>query len=130
MRSKVRDIKKRAFLYEPLSDADIHKVFLYVSKYCAKYKQCPVDKKTGEIFSNAFVTGRQWGKVGFKDVPDDSETVYLNDFSIDEYMSEVHGQALTQIRSYHLFFDGERDIVNHLLDSSRQIDLKEGLANV
>ena len=129
-RSKVKDIKQRAYLYEPLSDADIHKVFLYVSKYCAKYKQCPVDKKTGEIYSDAFVTGRQWGKVGFKGVDDDSETVYFKDFSIDEYMAEVHGQSLTQVRSYHLFFDGECDIVNHLLDCSRQFDLQEGLSNV
>ena len=129
-RSKVKDIKARAYLYEPLSDADMHKVFLYVNKYCAKYKQCPVDRKTGEIFSNAFVTGRQWGKVGFKGVDDDSGTVYLNDFSVDEYMSEVHGQSLTQVRSYHLFFDGEYDIVNHLLDNSRKIDLKEGFFNV
>lgn len=126
-RSKVKDIKQRAYLYEPLSDSDMHKVFLYVSKYCAKYKQCPVDKKTGEIFSNAFVTGRQWGRVGFKYIPDDFDVTYLWDFSIDQYMSEVHGQSLTQIRSYHLFFDGERDIVNYLLGNSRKIDFKEGL---
>jgi len=126
-RSKVKDIKIRAYLYEPLSDSDMHKVFLYVSKYCAKYKQCPVDKKTGEIYSNAFVTGRQWGKVGFKGVDDDSETVYLKDFSIDEYMSEVHGQSLTQIRSYHLFYDGECDIVNELINLGKKIDFREGL---
>lgn len=119
-RSAVAHIKEYAVKAEPLENGSdsVKKVFLYVGKYLSKAQELSwrsrdlgyVDYYSGEVVGDnggAWVSGKQWGKMGFPKGFFDVPTAELSGCNVSRYLIDIHGVSMDFCRKYHVFSDDE-----------------------